>query len=484
MTQLRWRRWSLHIRIAAVIIVMGIMSVTSVTLITLQRERSVFYSEMELQANLLLEVIQEVAATPLINLNADLLEELVEEFGESTAVLVHIYDQDGRLIADSSASHELVYSIHPNPFGLQLVAIDDQVFEWQPDYLQAGQPVIAGQQVVGAIGVLLPTTPLHAKMASVRTEGFWVGLGVVIIGSLLALFLSHTIIVPRKKLATATRRIVDGDLTYQIVLDSDDELATLATTFNQITADYRETIASLEKARNDAEKASRVKSQILANVSHDARSPLNVIYLYLHRLQKERLGPVTVKQHETFHKIEIAAGQLQRFFDNLVAATQDEPDLLQLNIIEFEPKDLQQSIAMLQPLAERKGLQLLYEIGPDVPSKLQGDLEYIHRILTNLVDNAIKFTEQGTIVVRIARHDHEHWAFTVTDTGVGIPADMQAQIFEPFQQVDGSITRGTNRGVGLGLAIVRQYTAAMGGQVTVKSDIGVGSSFIVVLPLA
>jgi signal transduction histidine kinase len=121
-------------------------------------------------------------------------------------------------------------------------------------------------------------------------------------------------------------------------------------------------------------------------------------------------------------------------------------------------------------------------LSPEMPETLNGDVERITRIIFNLADNAIKFTDEGGITVNIYPKSDIHWSIAVIDSGIGMSPDHQEQIFEAFWQVDGSTTRKANRGVGLGLSIVKQLTTLMGGEITVESEIGKGSTFTVTLP--
>jgi signal transduction histidine kinase len=137
----------------------------------------------------------------------------------------------------------------------------------------------------------------------------------------------------------------------------------------------------------------------------------------------------------------------------------------------------------MEMLAATKGLKLKADIGADMPALLIGDLARLQQILVNLVSNAIKFTESGKVQVNLCRPDAARWIMQVSDTGIGIPLEAQARIFEPFVQVDGSITR-EQAGSGLGLSIVKQLTHLMGGEITVKSEVGQGTIFTVILPLS
>ena len=133
-------------------------------------------------------------------------------------------------------------------------------------------------------------------------------------------------------------------------------------------------------------------------------------------------------------------------------------------------------------IAEEKGLTFKQEVDPALPPRLVGDTYWLEHILINLVDNAIKYTEQGGVFVRLQRQDETHWALQVEDTGIGIPEDMHDYIFQAFEQVESGPGKKI-QGVGLGLSIVQQLAAALGGQISLWSQPGRGSRFTVVFPL-
>jgi signal transduction histidine kinase len=149
----------------------------------------------------------------------------------------------------------------------------------------------------------------------------------------------------------------------------------------------------------------------------------------------------------------------------------------------FDPIDMLQRVEnTMLVLAHNKGLELTTAVSPDLPATLQGDESRLRQLLINLIGNAIKFTEQGTVRVRLDRVDEAWWTMEVSDTGPGIPEEARHYVFEPFRQVDGSITR-EYRGTGLGLSIVRSLVELMGGTVGLESEVGHGSTFTLRLPL-
>ena len=240
---------------------------------------------------------------------------------------------------------------------------------------------------------------------------------------------------------------------------------------------------AIAMARDQAIKANEFKTQLLANVSHDLRTPLGAILGYTEMIQEGIYGPISDEQQEITQKITTSIRNLTSMINDLLDQTSLETDAVTVVDVPFKPKVLIDHMkSTMQVLAKNKGLQLTTDIATDVPTTLFGDPGRLQQILNNLVSNALKFTEQGSVQVRIYRPDEVHWAMQVSDTGPGIPLEAQAYIFEAFRQVDGSVTR-KHGGSGLGLSIVKQLASLMGGQVTLESTVGQGSTFTVLLPL-
>jgi PAS domain S-box-containing protein len=235
--------------------------------------------------------------------------------------------------------------------------------------------------------------------------------------------------------------------------------------------------------RDQALAASRLKTELLAKVSHELRTPLNAILGFTELLEIGRYGPVSNTQKEILREIIDNAEYQKRLVNELLDQAQLETGQLKVNITSFAPAHvINGTLTNLSVLAANKNLTLTITIADDMPSILFGDLTRLQQILVNLVGNAIKFTETGSIRVHLFRPDRDHWALCVADTGPGIPPEAHELIFESFRQVDGSVTRRYG-GAGLGLSIVKQLTRLMGGQITLKSEVGQGSTFTVILPL-
>ncbi len=227
----------------------------------------------------------------------------------------------------------------------------------------------------------------------------------------------------------------------------------------------------------------RMKNAILSVASHELRTPLNAILGYTEMLQEGAYGPLLSEQRSAIARIVSNVGQLLLLANNLLDHAQLEAGTLALNAVSFSPAELVESVrGVMDMLARAKNLKLTEHIADDVPAVLSGDRQRLHQILVNLVGNAIQFTDEGLVHVRVYRPDAAHWALAVSDTGRGIPKELLQHVFEEPGQTSNPQKRDHSGG-GLGLSIVKRLVALMGGEVTVESESGRGSTFTVVLPL-
>jgi two-component system sensor histidine kinase BarA len=363
--------------------------------------------------------------------------------------------------------------------------------------------------LLGEVTIRLSRTLTRMRQMEVLFNGtLIIGVG-LLISYFLALSTSRDIVVPVLRLTRAVRSFRRGQLTRRVPEVSGGELGTLERGINamadallatrqdlqgqiyQSNAELRTTLEELEiknveldLARQRAEEANRVKSRFLANMSHEIRTPVNGILGFARLLAD---SPLPAEPQEYTQIIRQSAENLLGIIEDILDFSRIEAGKLSLYRVDFDlARLLEEVTGMLAPLAFEKRLELVPLLYRDVPTLVHGDAQRVRQVLTNLLGNAVKFTLHGQITVRATLADETAQGpvirFTVTDTGIGIDARQQQQIFQPFTQVDARATRQFG-GTGLGLFISERLVRAMGGEIGVDSTPGKGSAFWFTVPL-
>ncbi len=361
-----------------------------------------------------------------------------------------------------------------------------------------------GGERVGMLYVGIPEAPFAAFR--------WRAIGLLMlslaIAAMLATWVSwrlaRGILHPLARLDTAMRAVSQGELAARVgEMPGDDELVALGQLFDQLldtigeqtgalrrwgeeldlkvaqrTRDLAEANDALAMARDAAERANQSKSSFLANMSHEIRTPMNAIVGLTHLLQKELSDP---RQVERLKKINDAAHHLLSIINDILDISKIEAGKLHLEYSSFDMDTVFDGVcAMTAERASAKGIELIRDVAPALAGTFQGDALRLGQILLNFTGNALKFTEQGSIVIRAAvveERDGQVLArFEVRDTGIGIDQAALPRLFSAFEQADSSTTRQYG-GTGLGLAISRRLAAMMGGEIGVESAPGKGSIF-------
>ncbi|HUK58654.1 MAG TPA: response regulator [Stellaceae bacterium] len=359
------------------------------------------------------------------------------------------------------------------------------------------EPILSRGQNVGSLAI-------HVALPSFTSRLLQYGLALAIVflalgfGSfLLRGVLQRLLVDPILALVSVARTIAShGELRARVELQSNDELGELGRAFNQMLDRLEEREQELHQHRQDlerlvvertselaaakdaAEAATVAKSSFLANMSHEIRTPMNAIVGLTHLLRRASHDP---EEQEKLRKISDAAQHLLSIINDILDISKIESGNLTLEETDFDLETLMNRVfTLVSDRAQAKGLEIIFDVDPAVPQSLRGDPMRFSQLILNFASNAVKFTEQGTIVFRAraleANGSSVLVRFEVQDTGLGIDPAQIPRVFESFQQSDSSTTRKYG-GTGLGLAINRHLAALMGGEVGATSKLGVGSTF-------
>jgi hypothetical protein len=299
----------------------------------------------------------------------------------------------------------------------------------------------------------------------------------IVLVIVIAIWLANVLTKRITEMSGGIRRFQEGDLSHRLPVRGQDEMAEMAKSFNAMAGEVQKSFGRLEDARNSAEEANRMKSEFLASMSHELRTPLNGILGYAELLEMELEDPA---QREYAKTIRSSGEHLLVLVTDVLDLAKIEAGRMDFNLTSVElPALLSEIVGSQLGHAQTKNLNLEL-VTEDLPPTVFADPVRVRQILLNLINNALKFTEHGSVTVRAVTAG-DRVRIEVQDTGVGIKPDDQQLIFEKFRQSEAFVTR-SHQGTGLGLTLAKELAERMGGEIGMSSTPNVGSTFYVLLP--
>jgi signal transduction histidine kinase len=354
-------------------------------------------------------------------------------------------------------------------------------------------PNLAQNDLIAVIKINVPVKSIGDKIGINNMVLFCTG--VVTVALIMAgsyIIVRYVIVKPVKHLKEVSDAISAGELNVRSEIQTGDEFEDLSHAFNRmlrnlvsmqdrlrkVNADLDRKVDELAQANLALYETNRLKSDFLATMSHELRTPLNSILGFGEVILS---SPLNERQTRWVNNIRSSGEQLLALINDILDLAKIEAGKMQVRLVDFSSYDVCEGLlTMFRPLAEKKNIDLRAQLAPGIPV-LRQDVVKLQQILSNLLSNAIKFTPEGGRVQLRAEADSVQVIFIVSDTGVGIAPEEKELIFEKFRQSGNPMTR-EHAGTGLGLSIVRELTKLLGGEVTLQSELGRGSTFTVHLP--
>ncbi len=485
----------------------------------IQDQYSYISNELDKHGRFIAKQLSPTAEYAVYSGNTEFIRPLVNSIIKNNDVLrVQIHDSNNKTILDIKKPADKIKNDHG--FLADILGTEKQLIFTEPVFSTQmrvedfenntnAQEKQGSNKEIGSITLTLTTRYANNDKTRHIINGAIITLAILFLITLIVIRVSKEITKPIQNLTHTVRDIAAGNLESQIDEYSTGEIGILQSCINHMTKELKhfqtdmegqideytnelqQTMEELEVrnieldiTRSKAISANKAKSEFLANMSHEIRTPLSGIIGFTELLQGTKL---TEQQNDYTLTIKKSANNLLEIINDILDLSKIESGKTEINTSEFRLIDIIEDIInLLTPTAYEKNIELLYSIDKDIPQVIRADPFRIHQIITNLLGNAIKFTEDGYVYLQISPGEMEKTEysikFTVADTGIGMNQPDKKKLFKAFTQADATITRRFG-GTGLGLVISRKLTLLMKGEIGFDSTFGVGSTFWFRIPV-
>ncbi|MBO9466480.1 response regulator [Tropicibacter sp. R15_0] len=453
-------------------------------------------------------LVREATLPYLVDNRPAELDVIYEELAEQPEITrLDFIDPDGTLLVTSEdEGGSLFLATIEDPLVDQAQGSRQLQLVWEGDVVEVALPVELGMTYYGTVRYSVQTALDQHDITFVLYRNLTFACLFTIFSVFISFLIAQRLTAPLEKLTKASRSAAAGNLDQFIDIQTNDEVASLATSFNKMLDNLRARLAANEDAQTRLQKfsldlnskniqlgqaleqarsAEAAKTEFLASMSHEIRTPMNGVLG-----MTELLAETDLDQHQSnlVDTIATSGQSLLNIINDILDFSKIEAGQMQLRKEPLDIQDLVEDTARVLALqAARKNVELITRCDPDLPERMLGDFARMKQVLLNFASNAVKFTEAGHVLIHaqrvLSKSGEDRLRIEVQDTGCGIPQDKIKEVFNRFTQVDGSFTR-KHEGTGLGLAISKGFVELMGGRIQVTSQVGVGSSFGFEMPLA